>query len=287
MVNQKGLQRNIELSISYVGTSFFGWQIQPGVPTVQGVLTQKLQFILKDPHLKVKGSSRTDTGVHAHDQRVHFFTNSTIPGVGLKRALNRMLPAPIRVRWVEERPMDFSVRHHAQAKHYSYFLYNGRAASPFITPFLWEYGRPMDVNLMNSAAQHFVGSRCFKALQAAADFREESVVTIFKAGVSRMDDIIRFDVLGHRFLYHMVRNMVGPLVKVGYGEWSMDEFLERLNSSRREMMWITAPAKGLHLFEVFYGKAPHAFSPRCEAFSRFLALNDTGFESRFPGPSSP
>jgi len=137
---------------------------------------------------------------------------------------------------------------------------------------------------MHVAASHFVGTRCFKALQAAADFREESVVSIFQTRVVRLGHIIRFDVMGHRFLYHMVRNMAGALVKVGYGEWSIDEFLRRLNSGRRELMWLTAPAEGLHLFKVFYGE-PLQFTPRCEAFTQFLALSDTGFESRILPPS--
>ena len=269
--------RNIELRISYMGGNFSGWQIQPEARTVQGVIKNRLQRIFGDAEIKVVGCSRTDTGVHAHDQRVGFKTRSTIPLDGLRRLLNGILPDDVRVRTCHERSAEFSVRRDARAKHYSYFVFNQRCASPFVTPFVWTYGRKLDVVAMQEAAQHFVGHRCFKSLQAAADIRTDTMSLIFDTEVGRRGEIVYFHVLGQHFLYHMVRNMMGALLMVGWGEWSPDELGRRMESGERTLMGMTAPAMGLHLMEVFFGEGPFKLSPRGDAFLNYLSYPDEGF----------
>lgn len=270
MLKQNAPTRNIELRISYVGTQYSGWQVQPHSTTVQGLLQLNLRRVLNDPDLKTSACSRTDTGVHAHDQHVSFKTPHSIPLFNLMRALNHGLPADIRVWDAQERDSDFSARYHARAKHYAYFFYNKRCPSPFISTYCWNWGQHLDHEQMQEASSFFVGTRCFKALQASDDFRDKTETTITATRVVRDGDFICFEVLGHHFLYHMVRNMFGAIMRVGLGEWNQKQFRERLNSGKRKEMWLTAPAKGLHLMEVFYSGVPTELSNRALNYMEFL-----------------
>ncbi len=270
MVKQKPELRNIELRIGYQGTRYCGWQIQPQRPTVQGLVQETLSRVLQDNLVRTVGSSRTDTGVHAHDNRVGFRTVSRIPLVGLVRTMNHILPADIRVLEGMERPVDFSVRHDARAKHYTYFFYNGDNPSPFVAPYLWRYRPELDDRAMSEAAALFLGTRCFKALQASADHRDETETTIFHATVTRTGPLIAFDVIGRHFLYHMVRNMAGALMMVGRCEWTPRELGERLACGERTELAATAPPQGLHLFQVYYGEAPYQIGAARNKFLTFL-----------------
>ena len=279
MLNQNAALRNIELRIAYSGSEFHGWQIQPRCATIQGELHRVLRILLPGEEIKSAGASRTDTGVHAHDQHVTFITHNTIPPEGLQKALNQLLPDGIRVLSVKERPEGFSARYHACAKHYAYFIWNRRTAMPFQEPYVWSHGLPLDVAAMNEALSHVTGTRCFRAFQSRRDRRPESVTTIFRAQATQMGPLFRIDVLGHRFLYHMVRNIVGSLVMVGRGEWTAAEFGERLDSGDRTVMGMTAPAHGLHLFKVYYSKSDDpAYAPDAERFGLALYHFAPGME---------
>jgi len=258
------------LRLTYTGQHLFGWQIQPDRPTVQGHLQRALASIFEKETVRTVGASRTDTGVHAHDQHVSFETDSPIPVDKLKYALNNRLPGGIRVLAVRERERDFSARYHARAKHYAYYLHIAAVTSPFIAPYVWSDRRSLDSDAMNTAAGHLVGTRCFRALQSHRDHRDQTETTIFASRVRRSADLVCFEVVGRHFLYHMVRNMIGSLVLVGRGEWAPDDFGERLASGDRREMGITAPAGGLHLFKVHYGEGPYGFSSESDAFTRFL-----------------
>ncbi|QTD47594.1 tRNA pseudouridine(38-40) synthase TruA [Sulfidibacter corallicola] len=281
--------RNLELRIAYNGAGFHGWQIQPRARTVQGEVAAVLKRILKLAKIKTVGCSRTDAGVHAHDQRVSFQIEHPIPLEGLQRALERLLPPDIQLLEVCERPPGFQARHHARAKHYGYFFLNPpgttafnawqNLASPFIAPYVTACAEPLDVEAMARAAEQLVGTRCFKALQSCKDHRPNSETTIFATRVRRHGSLVTFDVLGHHFLYLMVRNMAGSLKRVGTGEWAAEDFGERLNRGNRVDMGETAPATGLHLFEVYYEEDPLGFSPKSEAFQTFLGA-PIGAESK-------
>ena len=270
MLKQNPTTRNLELRISYHGQGFYGWQIQPDKPTVQGALHQALARVLEKTPFKTLGASRTDTGVHAHDQHVNVWTQNPIPMDKLKLALNRVLPQGVRVLSVREAEADFSARYHARAKHYTYYMNNRAQVSPFIQPYVWTDRRHLNHEAMHEAAQHFVGEREFKALQSQKDERPHSTTTIFQTRVWREGDLVGYEVLGHHFLYHMVRNMVGALINVGRGEWTPDELKRRLDGRDRTKMGITAPASGLHLFQIYYEQAPLAFSPDSVRFAQFL-----------------
>ncbi len=271
MLKQKRPLRNLELRLAYMGSSYFGWQIQPHVPTIQGEIAAALKKTLGEPAPKTTGTSRTDAGVHAHDQRVNFRTENPIPTGNLLRALNLILPQDIRVLDVYERPANFSCRRNARAKHYAYFIHNHAEISPFSSPLVWLDPLPLDAARMHRAAQVFVGSRCFRGLQSSKDFRRNARAEIFAARVARHGRVVCFETLGSRFLYHMVRNMVSALVKVGRGDWTAEELRDKLDSGERKRFWITAPAAGLHLFKVYFDPPPYQFSPDCAAFLKTLA----------------
>ncbi|MDJ0839472.1 MAG: tRNA pseudouridine(38-40) synthase TruA [Acidobacteriota bacterium] len=264
--------RNIELRLSYTGHCFYGWQIQPHCVTVQGVLKGMLARLLETDDFRIIGASRTDTGVHAHDQHVSLTTTNPIPCDKIVYALNRLAPRGVRVLSATERPPDFSVRHHARGKHYAYFINNFQGVSPFVEPFVWTDARPLDATAMDAATRHFPGTRCFKALQSQKDHRTNSTTTIHRARVTCTGDLVCFEVIGRHFLYHMVRNMVGSLVQVGRGEWTPDELGRRLEQGDRTLMGVTAPAAGLHLFKIYYGEPPFDYAPISTRFADFLAL---------------
>lgn len=266
MLKHKPALRNIELRIAYVGTPFFGWQIQPDVPTVQGLLHKALERTLDGEVVRSIGSSRTDTGVHAHNNHVTFRTSHPIPPEGLKRKLNHLLPGTIRVLDVFDREPEFSARYHARAKHYTYFIQSGDDVSPFSSDMVWPWRPKLDHEAMAACAAYLIGTRCFKALQASADPREDTETTIFKADVREHGSVVAIDILGRHFLYHMVRNIAGSLMLVGRGDWTVEEFKQRLDGGDRSMMGRTAPAQGLHLFKVYFGEGPYHYSQERDCF---------------------
>ncbi|MBO1322876.1 tRNA pseudouridine(38-40) synthase TruA [Acanthopleuribacter pedis] len=284
------------MRIAYNGARFHGWQIQPDVRTVQGEVAAVLARILKRETVKTVGSSRTDTGVHAHDQRVGFEVDIPIPLSGLRHALERLLPSDIQVLGLVERPPGFQARFHAQGKHYGYCILNplgiGRLrafqnlASPFVADLVSAWAQPLDTDTMHEAAQALVGTRCFKAMQSAKDQRPHSDTTIYKTRVRRKGALVFFEVVGKHFLYLMVRNMIGSLIQVGTGEWRVDQFVDYLNNGDRRLMGDTAPARGLHLFHVFYEKEALDFTADGDRFLEFLgSWQQTDAWSRGEGES--
>lgn len=271
MLNQMTHLRNIEMQISYRGSAYFGWQIQPDVPTVQRCMQVVLRRSLDQPSLRVFGASRTDTGVHAHDQRVGFTTTNPIPLSGLRKTLNHQLPEDIRVLTLREREPEFSVRYGARGKHYTYFWCNRANSGPFLNEYMTIQGSRMDVAAMNSVCRHLLGTKSFAAFQSSRDHRTNSETTLFAAKVGRIGDVVYFDVVGHHFLYHMVRNMAKSLAQVGIGVWTPERWLKHFEAGDRSKMCVTAPAKGLHLFKIFYDGDPIGFADNAVQFRQLLA----------------
>ena len=271
MLKHKRPARNLELRLAYNGRGFFGWQIQPGRRTVQGLLQKCLAKILGES-VKTTGASRTDTGVHAHDQHVNFETRNPIPASHLHRALEHLLPADVQALSVHERETGFSARHDARAKHYTYFWLTSPSLSPYVADSVWRENRSLDGSAMHHATTCLVGTRNFKALQSSRDHRRGSTTTLMQATVSQAGNLVCCDIIGHRFLYHMVRNIAGALAKVGRGEWTPAEFETRLASGDRRAMALTAPAQGLHLFQVYYNEPPFSITPERTRFAKHLKL---------------
>ena len=239
------MSRRIRITVAYDGTDYHGWQIQPGLPTLQGVLEEIVTGIEGAP-VRVEGSGRTDAGVHALAQVAAFTLANPIPVDNLRRAMNRLLPASVRVLCVREAHAGFHPRFDAVAKTYRYTLFREEVCPPIEWRYVYHHPYPLDEAAMAAAARLYEGEHDFSAF-AAADNRDEplsKVRTIFSSVAERRGDKLIYTVRGNGFLKHMVRNIVGTLLEAGRGNSDAHVLPEK--SGR------TAPARGLTLLSVEY-----------------------------------
>lgn len=246
--------RRVKLTIAYDGTEFYGWQVQPSLPTIQSLLEQIFAGIEKRP-VHVAGSGRTDAGVHALAQVAAVSIENPIPVANLKKAVNRLLPPAIRILRVEEVHPDFHPRFDAVSKTYEYRIWRGEIVSPFDQRFVHHFPFPMSDNAFCTAAHVFTGDHDFSAF-AAADDRDAKgrtkVRNIFRSEAVRSGDLLTYSVTGSGFLKHMVRNLVGTLLEAGKGNLSEENILALLDPAKRLRANPTAPARGLFLVNVRY-----------------------------------
>ena len=249
--------RNLKLILSYDGSDFSGWQVQPDVATVQGTLASAIGRITGEKVLP-QGSGRTDAGVHALAQAVTFVTESSVPTENFQKALNDLLPSSIRVLQVVEVPPEFHARHSARAKTYRYRIYRGAVCPPFLARYVWHHPYPLDESRLNDAAQLVVGEKDFTSFAAVDPERGregESVTnvrTIFSSTWHRCGEELIYTVRGSGFLHHMVRNLVGTFILVGKGPIDVQSVTRILERRDRSAAGATAPASGLYLVEVEY-----------------------------------
>jgi tRNA pseudouridine38-40 synthase len=246
--------RRIRIRLAYDGTDYHGWQLQPGLPTIQGVLEAALAEIEGRP-VAVAGSGRTDAGVHALAQVAAFSIVNPIPVFNLKKALNRLLPGEIRVFEVEEAAADFHPRFQAVAKTYEYRIWRAEVCPPFERRFLYHFPYPMDDDRIIEAASVLEGERDFSAF-AASDERDaqggSKVRTIYESRAWRDGDRLVYRVRGSGFLKHMVRNIVGTLVEAGKGNLTREDVGALLRPGATGKAGPSAPARGLFLIGVEY-----------------------------------
>jgi tRNA pseudouridine38-40 synthase len=246
--------RRIKILVSYDGTDYHGWQVQPGLPTIQGVLEQVIAQI-EGRSVPVAGSGRTDAGVHAIGQVAAFSIENPIPVDNLRRAVNRLLPRDIRVLSAEEAVLDFHPRFQAKRKTYEYRIFRGEICSPFERRYVCHHPYPLATEEMMAAAPLLEGEHDFTAF-AASDDRDElelsKVRTIFCSRLTLEGDRLIYRVTGSGFLKHMVRNIVGVLLEVGKGNLDRAGFLARLQPGCAIPAGPTAPARGLFLESVEY-----------------------------------
>jgi tRNA pseudouridine38-40 synthase len=247
--------RNILLRIAYDGTDFFGWQIQPQRPTVQGTIAAAIEKITGEA-VSLCGSGRTDAGVHAVAQAANVRFCSPIPCPNLLRALNRLLPESIRILSAEPVPETFHARHDAASKIYLYRIYRPPICPPSLARFVTPYPYPLDEEAMAQAAGYFQGTLDFRSF-ASADGEEGSldkscVRTIFRSSLVRQGEELQYTVEGSGFLHHMVRNIVGTLLDVGRGRTSASAVPRIIAACKRTAAGPTSPARGLHLLSVAY-----------------------------------
>jgi len=246
--------RRIKIQISYDGTDYHGWQVQPGLPTIQGTLEQVFAEI-EGRAVQVAGSGRTDAGVHAIAQVAALTMENPIPLNNLRRAANRLLPADIRVTRVEEAPMDFHPRFQARAKTYEYRIFRDEIYTPFERRYVYHHPYPLAIDEMMHLAPLIEGEHDFTAF-AATDDRDEmgasKVRTIFCSSLAHEDERLIYRVTGSGFLKHMVRNVAGVLLEVGKGNVDRAGLLERLEPGCTIPPGPTAPARGLFLISVEY-----------------------------------
>jgi tRNA pseudouridine38-40 synthase len=267
---------NWKLILSYDCTDFSGWQVQPGEPTIQGELQVALGRITGESPLP-QGSGRTDAGVHALGQVASFTLQAPIPPGNLLRALNRTLPASIRVLEARTMPAEFHARHSAVAKTYEYRVYRETICPPSIARYVLACPWPMDVEAMQKAAKLFKGEHDFLSFAATdpdlarrnsipslslnQDLKvppapASAVRTIFSSAweqqQSEAGEFLVYRVRGSGFLHHMVRNLVGTILDVGRGCLKAEDIPAILAARARSAAGPTAPARGLFLYSVEY-----------------------------------
>lgn len=239
--------RRIKITLAYEGCPYHGWQVQPGLPTVQGILEDVMSEIEKKA-VHVAGSGRTDAGVHALSQVAAFTIENPIPLSNLRRAVNRLLPPSIRVLSAEEVHLRFHPRFDAKAKTYEYRIVRGEVCSPFEWPYVHHYPYRLAEEPMQCLAQAFCGEHDFSVF-AASDERDQEghskVRTVFSSLLESRGDRLIYRVRGSGFLKHMVRNLVGTLIEAGKGNVPDVSNLPAKSGP-------TAPAKGLFLISVEY-----------------------------------
>ncbi len=239
--------RRIRIHLAYDGGGFHGWQVQPGLPTIQGILEEIVGGMEGKP-VHVAGSGRTDAGVHALEQVAAFSIENPIPPVNLKRAINRLLPPAIRVLDAAETYPDFHPRFDALAKIYEYRIARGEICSPFEWPYVHHHPYPLDEERMVKMARVFEGEHDFTAF-AARDERDaegkSKVRTVYSSVLTPGAGRLVYRVRGSGFLKHMVRNLVGTLIEAGRGNLDPAGGLPVRSGP-------TVPAKGLFLVKVEY-----------------------------------
>lgn len=248
--------RKYALGIEYIGTDFCGWQSQTGLRCAQSELEKVLSKIAHHPvHTVCAG--RTDTGVHASGQVIHFETTALREIRGWLLGANTQLPKDLSVAWVQEVEQDFHARFSAIRRTYQYKIYNCLARSAIhYDRAAWVY-HGLNHQAMNAAAKILSGEHDFTSFRTAACQAKSPIRTIYSINVERNSDWVICNVTANAFLHHMVRNIVGSLIMVGQGERSVEWLSEILQAKDRTIAGPTAPAEGLYLRSVSY---PDQFS---------------------------
>jgi tRNA pseudouridine38-40 synthase len=246
--------RRVRITLAYDGTEYHGWQVQPGLPTVQGVVEDVVSEIEGKP-VQVASSGRTDAGVHALAQVGGFSIENPIPVENLRRAMNRLLPPAIRVLETAEAPESFHPRFDARAKTYEYRIFRGDVCSPFERRYVYHHPYPLRLERMMEAAAALEGEHDFTAF-AASDEKDKlgisKVRTIFSSRLEEGDRRLVYRVRGSGFLKHMVRNIVGTLIECGRGNLDAEGVRGLLVPNPAKKAGPTAPPQGLFLMSVEY-----------------------------------
>ncbi len=246
--------RRLRFEIAYDGTDFNGWQVQPGLPTVQGVLEEVIGSIEGKP-VAVIASGRTDAGVHALAQVAAVSIENPIPDVNFRRAVNRLLPPSIRISNVSEEKGDFHPRFDALRKNYEYRIFREEVCPPFDRRWIYHHPYPLDEAAMSEAASLLEGEHDFTAFAATDEkdiLQPSKVRIIFRSTLTRRENMLVYNVTGSGFLKHMVRNIAGVLLEVGKGNLTGGDVAARLQPACGIRPGPTAPASGLFLVSVEY-----------------------------------
>ncbi|WP_216914110.1 MULTISPECIES: tRNA pseudouridine(38-40) synthase TruA [unclassified Synechococcus] len=273
--------KRIALSLQYDGAAFHGWQRQAHHISVQETLEAAIEAL--DPHRPVRAvaAGRTDTGVHAAAQVVHFDAVGPIPVTRWAKALNGRLPPTVRVRAAAEVTGDWHACFSATYRRYRYTIHNGRTPNLFLAPWSWHrYQWRLDEALMARCLEALLGEHDFSAFQRAGSRRAHARTTLQEVRVERCGDLLVTEVQASGFLYGMVRLLMGQLVAVGEGRLAASEFLHRWRSGARHAVKEAAPPQGLCLLRVGYPEPVFPEAAWYDCQPRFL------LESRDP-PADP
>lgn len=251
------MERNLKLTLAYDGHDFAGWQVQPGCATIQGTLVSAIEQLAGKTTLP-QGSGRTDAGVHALAQAATVQISSPIPAINLRKALNDILPASIRVLHVEEVAQDFHARKSARAKTYCYRIYREEICPPFLARYVYHHPYPLKESEMIESASEIQGEHDFTSFASVDPERNRenaevsNVRTIYSSQWKREGPELIYTVRGNGFLHHMVRNLVGTFLMIGKGSLQRQDLRRILEARNRSAAAATAPASGLFLVSVEY-----------------------------------
>lgn len=239
------------ITISYDGTAYHGWQIQPNAITVQEVIENALLKLLSEK-VSVVGTSRTDAGVHAKEFTFHIDCADNIPNEAFLRGLNALLPLDIAVTNAKEVAYDFHARYNAKGKTYCYNIYNSNKKDPFKLRYAWQIERSLHIDKMNEFAKVIIGKHDFYAFSSSGRTVEDTVRTINECYFTKDGDDIKLYVTADGFLYNMVRIIIGTAVAVSDGKVNVCDIESILNRKDRAALGMTAPPQGLFLEKVHY-----------------------------------
>ena len=242
---------NIKLTIEYDGRNYHGWQIQPDVITVQGVVADAIKKLTGES-IDLIGASRTDEGVHAFGQVANFITNSTIAPEKFCLAINAYLPDDIAIVKSELVPDNFNARYDSCGKKYIYLIHNRYTKSALFKDNAYHVKQKIDIDIVNRAAKFLIGTHDFSSFRASGGGAKTSVRTIHDINIKQDGDRVIVEVRGDGFLYNMVRIIVGTLIDIGVKRVSPNKMLEILDAKDRVKAGQTAPSHGLYLVEVYY-----------------------------------
>ena len=238
------------LFLSFDGTAYHGWQVQPNGVTVQEVLNTSLNKLL-GVKTAVTGCSRTDTGVHARQFAVHIDCDDGIPKEAFLKGLNAILPSDIAVTGCREVPPDFHARYNAKGKTYVYGMYTGNK-NPFDGRYFLHIDSMPDIGKMDAFAKTLIGTHDFCGFSSSGRSVSDTVRTISDCGVTAEENKIYFKITGNGFLYNMVRILAGTALFVGYNKLPDDIAQQVFSTKDRSFAGDTLPPHGLFLQEVFY-----------------------------------
>ena len=242
----------IVLIMEYDGTHYYGFQLQPTLPTIQGETEKALQKLTGERR-RVIGASRTDAGVHAKGQTVSFRTSSSLPVSTFINGLNYYLPKDIAVKAAHRASDSFNVRRDALSREYNYYILNSRTRSPIRRDFAYPVAGYLDIEIMNQACQALIGEHDFASFTTCIKAGTKSTVrSVYRAETEKNGELVVFNMVAKSFLAHQVRNTVGALIKVGLGRMSVDEFRSIVEVKKPGLAGPTAPACGLCLMQINY-----------------------------------
>lgn len=265
----------IALGVEYKGSRYRGWQRQEaGVPTVQGMLEKALSQVAAEP-VDLMCAGRTDAGVHASGQVVHFDTSVERPLKAWVMGSNANLPGDISVTWAKVMPADFHARFKACARRYRYVIYNDPVRPAHLAEEVTWNHRPLDIARMREAARHLVGTHDFTSFRAVQCQAKSPIKTVHHLELIEHGRFIVIDVRANAFLHHMVRNFAGVLMAIGAGERDPEWVQEALHARDRRASGVTAHPYGLYLVQVEY--PPEFELPERYLGPHFLSALPQGF----------
>lgn len=240
-----------KITFSYDGSNFHGYQIQPGLRTIQKELEKAVSYLNKQKPTSVQSSGRTDGGVHAIEQVAHFDLDIEIPEYKIRLGLNSLLPPDIHIIKATKVSDSFHARFSVKKKEYIYKMNLGEY-NPMMRNYIYQYGKELNIEKMMQAIKFFEGTHDFTSFVSSEDKREDKIRTIYKTDIKKQKDLVTIMFQADGFMKYQVRNMVGLLIEIGNGKRNIEDVEKIILKKNRNSSIKIAPAEGLYLRKVWY-----------------------------------